>query len=376
MNVLYLTEEPITFSGTMVRGGQIHVRNVVNGLRERGHDVHLVDWNDTPERPYQHSVSPRIRYGLDPLRAAARSVAVGREVGTDVVISKTRKTYVPGLAAAQALGLPHVVHVGSSPGSTDDGLGATVDRLSVRSRLRAPHDGYFVVCDALRKELAGIGIDDDGIHGVKNAVDTGRFHPERVPTPLNSEHGDRIDAFDDGRFLLGFVGGIHSYKGLDDLTVAMDRVNGDSGVVIAGDGPDRERLERRFGNDGLFLGAVPYEQVPALYHRFDAFVLPSHTEGLPRVVLEAQATGTPVIATRVGGVPEIIDDGKTGLLVDSKSQNQLATAVETVAGDRELRSRLKQNGRDAVVNAYSWKSMYDRYERYLTEVVNRFNRNE
>jgi len=369
VNVLYLTEEPITFSGTMVRGGQIHVRNVVEGLRKRGHDVYLVDWNEASETRYQRSVSPAVRFGLDPLRTALRSVATGREMETDVVISKTRKTYLAGLVAARLLGVPHVVHVGSSPGSTDSGISGTLDRVSVRSRLRAPHDAYFVVCEALQDELADIGIDPDRIYDVKNAVDTERFHPESVPTPLAPDHGNQTDAFDDGRFLLGFIGGIHSYKGLDELAAAVDRVSDNCGVVVAGDGPDWERLERRFDDDGLFLGPVPYEQVPALYHRFDAFVLPSHTEGLPRVVLEAQATGTPVIATSVGGVPEVVEDGTTGLLCDPRSAEELAVAIEKLIDDPSLRTDLARAGREQVASSYSWSQMYDRYGQYLRRVT-------
>jgi len=368
MNVLYLTEEPISFSGTMVRGGQIHVRNVVEGLRERGHGVHLVDWNDTAEKAHHHSVPPMIRYGVDPLRTAIRSVAVGRETGSDIVVSKTRKTYLPGLVAARALGVPHVVHVGSSPKSTDGGVIGTIDTLSIRSRLRAPHDGYFVVCEALRNELTEISIDPEQIHDVKNAVDTDRFHPDRIPTSLGAKYINRIESFADGRFLLGFVGGLHPYKGLDDLADAMDRVDANCGVVIASDGPDRERLKRRFGEDGLFLGPVPYEQVPALYHHFDAFVLPSHTEGLPRVVLEAQATGIPVIATSVGGVPEVVENRMTGLLCDPRSPESLSAAINVLIDDPSIRTDLARVGRDRVAESYSWSQMYGRYEQYLRRI--------
>lgn len=371
MRILYLTEEPITFSGTMVRGGQIHVRNVIEGLREKGHDVYLLDWNDTPEKAYQRSLSPGIRYVVDPSRTTVRAVSVGREVGIDIVVSKTRKTYLPGLAAARTLGVPHVVHVGSSPESSDDGVSGTINTLSARSRLQAPHDGYFVVCEALRDELVGLGVGPKQIHDVKNAVNTDRFHPEKVPTPLDPEYEDQIDAFDDGQFILGFIGGIHSYKGLDDLAVAMDHINGDCGVVLAGDGPDRERLERRFGDDGLLLGSVPYEQVPALYHRFDAFVLPSHTEGLPRVVLEAQATGTPVIATSVGGVPEVVANGTTGLLCEPRSPAELAVAVGKLIHSPSVRTDLAQAGRERVAASYSWSRMYERYEQYLRRVASR-----
>jgi len=371
VNVLYLTEEFITFSGTMVRGGQIHVRNVVEGLRNRGHDVHLIDWSDTSEKEYQHSLSPAMKYGIDPARTAARSVLIGRQTDTDVVVSKTRKTYSPGLVAARILDVPHVVHLGSSPRSTSEGAAGRIATFSIQSRIRAPHDGYLVVCNALRDELLEIGIDPERIYDVQNAVDTDRFHPKRTPTPLDPSDRERIEAFATDRFLLGFVGGLHPYKGLDDLADALERVDTRYGVVIAGDGPERDRLERRFGEDGLFLGAVPYEQIPAFYQCLDAFVLPSHTEGLPRVVLEAQATATPVVATRVGGVPEVIVDRETGLLCAPRDPRDLATKLDQLADQRSLADCLGRNGRLAVETDLSWPRLYERYERHLREIIAR-----
>ena len=368
VNILLLTEEPISFSGTMVRGGQIHVRNVVAGLRERGHDVHLVDWNADPERPFQHSIEPRFRFVVDPFRTLRRAVTVGQDTDVDVVVSKTRKTYLPGLAAARRLGVPHVVHVGSSPDTPGGSLRDRVDDLSVVARLKAPHDGYFVVCGAIADDLEGLGVDPERVFDVKNAVDTDRFHPDPVPVELDDPYRRRIEDAGSG-FRLGFVGGLYSYKGLDDLASALEATETDCTLVAAGDGPERDRLERRLGNGAVFLGPVPYEQVPALYHRIDALVLPSHTEGLPRVVLEAQATGTPVIATRVGGVPEVVDDGATGLLVEARDPAGLAAAIDRIADDPDLRARLAEAGRRAVVESYRWGSMYGRYERFLTDLT-------
>lgn len=369
MRVLYLTEEPITFSGSMVRGGQIHVRKVVEGLRERGHDVHLIDWNSESERQYQHSIGPRSRFVVDPVRTLRRAISVGQEIDADVIVSKTRKTYLPGLLAARNLDVPHVVHVGSSPGGVGNGLLDRIDCASVVSRLKAPHHGYFVVCNAIADELAQLGVDRGQVYDVKNAVNTERFHPKRVSVELDETYRRQFDALDDG-IRLGFVGGLQPYKGLDDLAAALNKVETACQIAIAGDGPERERLEQKFGEQAAFLGAVPYEQVPAIYHRIDVLVLPSHTEGLPRVVLEAQATATPVIATRVGGLPEVVDDGETGLLVDPRTPNQLAAAIDKLGTDAAYCTRLGQNGRDAVVESYSWETMYDRYERFLEKVVN------
>jgi glycosyltransferase involved in cell wall biosynthesis len=169
--------------------------------------------------------------------------------------------------------------------------------------------------------------------------------------------------------VVGFVGGLQPAKGLDDLAAAVASANVDVSVIIAGDGPARARLERSFGDEATFLGSVPYAQVPALYHAFDLLALPSHTEGLPRVVLEAQATGTPVIATRVGGVPEAVTDGETGLLCPPRRPSDLAAALDRLGSDAAERRRLGQNGRRAVEEGFSWPDLYDRYERALTRVI-------
>lgn len=368
MRVLYLTEEPITFSGTMVRGGQIHVRNVVEGLRGRGHDVHLIDWNNNSEREFQHSIARRSRFFIDPVRTFRRAVSVGGTIGADVIVSKTRKTYLPGVFAARRLNVPHVVHVGSSPGGTGSGFSDQIERRSVITRLKAPHDGYFVVCNAIADELVQLGIRRDQIFDVRNAVDTERFNPDSIPVELDEQYQKQFDTSSD-RLLLGFVGGLQPYKGLDEFAAALDDIKAECHLVIAGDGPERTRLERAFGDRATFLGAVPYEQIPAFYRRIDVLVLPSHTEGLPRVVLEAQATATPLIATRVGGLPEVVEDGETGLLVEPRSPEQLAMAIDKLSSDAALRSQLGEDGRRAVVESYRWETMYERYEQFLQEVV-------
>lgn len=351
------------FSGEMVRGGQIHIRNVVEGLRERGHEVHIVDWKELSERTYQHSVSPMMRYGVDPLRTAVRSVSVGWKTDTDIIISKTRKTYIPGLLAARALGVPHVVHVGSSLSATDQSK--LTDMISVTLRLQAPHDAYFVVGTNIAAELRERGVPEKAIYNVSNAINVERFCPDRpvksdiVETRIHDRSGP----------LVGFVGGLHEYKGVIDLAEATERSERDFTVVFAGDGPERERLRKRLGDRAVFLGAVPYDEMPALYHALDIFVLPSHTEGIPRTILEAQAAGTPVIATHVGGVPDIVTDGESGLLCDPRSPDVFAARIEEILSDSQLYEHLVEGGRRRVVDSLSWPEMYERYERYLGRIL-------
>ena len=369
MNILYLTEEQIQFSGAMTRGGAIHVRRIVDGLRERNHQVELIDWNDHPERSYQHSLSPTLRFGLDPTRTALSAVQVGKRMEVDVILSKTRKTYLPGLIASQWLNVPHVAHIGTVPDSTTHGLIGRMNGISVSMRLRAPHDAYFVVGDSVRDVLRERGIADDKIFDVRNAVDTETFSPDKRNEEFPDQIGSALDQTEDG-FRVGFIGGLYWYKGLEHLATAVKRCESDVSVVIAGDGPERDALESQFGDNAEFLGIVPYDEVPSVYRSLDTFVLPSYTETLSRVVLEAQSSGTPVIATSVGGIPEIVTDGENGLLCPPKDAECLAEAIDRLANDSSLRTRLATNGRQSVLEAWSWDDMLDRYEKFLEDVLN------
>jgi len=366
VNILFLTEEPITFSGTMVRGGQIHVRNVIEGLRERGHNVHLVDWNENPETDFQHSIAPTLRFVIDPARTVRQAIGVGRDIDVDVVISKTRKTYIPGLVAANMLNVPHVVHIGSSLDPSVDGLLDRFDNASFVSRIRAPHDAYLVVCDAISRELQQRGINPERIYDVRNAVDTDRFCPNPDVT-LNTEVSERLNGRNEP--VLGFVGGLFDYKGVFDLAAAIDQTETEPTVVVAGDGPARERFKAELGSDGVFLGSIPYEQMPAVYAAFDALVLPSHTEGLPRVLLEAAATELPVVATNVGGVGEVVADGETGLLCPPRQPEQLAAGIDELFVERNP-TPMGEAARRKVLDEFVWAAQYDRYERVLETVIN------
>lgn len=364
MRVLYLTEEAIDFSGPLVRGGAIHVRNVVEGLRERCHDVVLVDWNGDAEGPDHHSLSPPTRFVVGPAATFRRAVAVGRRQDVDVVVSKTRKTYLPGWLAARRLGVPHVVHVGTMPEPSRDGVLPTLDNASFVARLKLPHDGYLVVCEAVGDALRERGVADGKVYTVGNAVDAERFRPDATATLPRTV----ASALPEGP-LVGYVGGLYAYKGTDDLAAAVERAGAAFSLVVVGDGPERSTLASRLDDRNVLLGAVDYEHMPALYRALDLLVVPSHTEGLPRVVLEAQASGTPVVATAVGCVPEVVDDGETGLLVPPRAPRVLADGVDRLLADPEEADRLAAAARDRVTESFAWSALYDRYEAALKSLV-------
>ena len=121
-------------------------------------------------------------------------------------------------------------------------------------------------------------------------------------------------------------------------------------------------------NDALLLlGSVQHSQVPALLNGCEIFVLPSRQEPFGIVVLEAMAAGKPVVATRVGGVPEIVTDMKDGLLVEPESPGKLAHAVKLLLSEPDLMQRLGRNGRETVKKRFSWRRVVNRYvEAYQT----------
>lgn len=144
------------------------------------------------------------------------------------------------------------------------------------------------------------------------------------------------------------VANLLRYKGHADLIEALARLEAPPRICLIGDGPEREEIRRQIGAHGLthvvgLAGTVPSARDALPGYQFA--VLPSHTEGLPNAVLEAMAAGLPVIATAVGGVPEIVTDGRTGLLVRPHAPDELAMAIARLSADPRLRSRLGAAGR-------------------------------
>ncbi|MGH3065067.1 MAG: glycosyltransferase, partial [Gaiellaceae bacterium] len=175
----------------------------------------------------------------------------------------------------------------------------------------------------------------------------------------------------DGR-VLAFAGRLGPQKALG---VAFDAVAAVPGVtlVVAGDGPDRRSLERRAAELGLearvrFLGSVSREDVLRLFRAADASVLSSAWENFPHAVVEALAVGCPVIATAVGGVPEVVRDGENGLLVSPNDAAALAAAIRGFFDDDELRGRLA-DATAGSVSGYTEEAVFTRIEAELARAV-------
>ena len=143
-------------------------------------------------------------------------------------------------------------------------------------------------------------------------------------------------------------------------------------LTFAGDGPDRAALEARAAELGLgdavrFAGSVGQDRILELYEQADVFCLPSFAEGIPVVLMEAMSTGLPVVTTQIMGIPELVRDGETGLLVAPGDVGALAAALGRLAGDAALRDRLGRAGREHVREHFDIAGAVAAMERVMLE---------
>jgi glycosyltransferase involved in cell wall biosynthesis len=199
-------------------------------------------------------------------------------------------------------------------------------------------------------------------------VDTERFSPGPKSADLVRKH-------DLGDFTILFVGRLTEDKGLADLIDAL-RLLKISGMrfraLIVGTGDQEADLERRvaeagLGDDVTFVGGVSSDGLPEYYNTADVFVGPSIVgprgwqEAVGLVFVEALSTGLPVISTRTGGIPDVVQDGVTGFLVDQRSPEQIADRLRRLHEDRAVLARMGERARDTVEQRFSWTTVTRRY---------------
>jgi glycosyltransferase involved in cell wall biosynthesis len=176
-------------------------------------------------------------------------------------------------------------------------------------------------------------------------------------------------------FVVGWVGRMTAIKRVPDILLAFRRLR-DRGVnarlCLVGDGPDREEVEQRAHDLGvarntLFVG---YQRdVAAYYSFFDAFVLASANEGTPVVAIESLAAARPVVATRVGGTSDVVEDGADGMLVPVGDVEAIASALEALAADPGLRRRYGAHGRERVIPRYRVERLVEDVDALYRELL-------
>ncbi|MGH2933913.1 MAG: glycosyltransferase family 4 protein [Gaiellaceae bacterium] len=357
-----------------VGGPASHAPEVAAFLRERGHGVEVVTTAASapaPEAFPVHWISRSLPKGLLHARAALDIRACAARA--DVVY--TTGMFGRSFAGATLARRPYVVKLTADPaferarrrgmvaGDADafqqDSHGSRIAllRLARDAELRrAAH--VFCPSGYLRGLTVSWGVPADRVTVLPNP------YPPLPELPPREELRARFGM--DGP-TLAFAGRLGPQKSLDVALAAIDAVDGVT-FVVAGDGGERDRLEALAGPRVRFLGPLPRERVLELFRAADASLLSSSWENFPHAVVEALAVGTPVLATRVGGVAEVVRDGENGLLVEPGDADALAAIVRRYFADDALRGRLRSAATESV-RGYDRETIFGRLERVLQETA-------
>lgn len=301
-------------------------------LRERGVPVLQMD---------MHSF-----IGPDPLRALLRLRSYVQTHGIRLAHTFDHPMNVFGVPAARLLRVPVVLSSQRSHRSLIPPKYLRAIRFSDRLA-----DGVVVNCNFVRDHLVSdYGVPARKIHVCYNALDTSRFHPAARRHPPQLEGA---------RLVIGVVCVLRAIKGLSTLVDAFARLyHEDAGLrlLIVGSGPERERLEAQARDAGAIAGCVFHESasdVAGWLHAIDVFVLPSLSEALSNSLMEAMASGCCAVASRVGGNPELVEHGETGLLFEAGDAQSLAAQLRSVCSDEGLRERLADAGSRFVADRFA-----------------------
>ena len=359
-----------------VGGPASHAPEVAAELLARGHDVEVVTnaaAAPAPERYRVHWVPRGLPRGVRHVRAALLITQRARRA--DVV-------YSTGMVGRSALGTmlarkPIVQKLTSDPtyersiryGMYGGGLDTFQDARGLRLRvLRAARNfalrratRILIPSESLRELALGWGIPSERITVLPNPVEAPTSLDDRAV--LRRRHGI------DGPTIV-FAGRLSVQKAVDVALEAMTRVERVD-LLLAGDGPDAEKLRERSRDLGLdgrarFLGPQPRRTVFELLRAADAVVLSSKWENFPHVLVEALAVGTPVLSTDAGGVPEIVRDGENGLLVPTGDPDALAAAITRYFADADLQQRLRAAATGSV-ERFAPDRIYTRLEQILRD---------
>jgi len=272
------------------------------------------------------------------------------------------------IAARKLFGIPVVATVHGSGLSSDvlrlkrRFLGKT--RLKILCREIA---AFCVISAVIDRELATEGVPVQKRISIPNGVDTGRFAP--LAPAQKKALRSRLALPAEARIVI-FVGRLAPEKRVDLLTGIWRSVRQAvprALLLILGSGPEEAGLKQRAGDGILFLGSQP--DVTPYLQAADLFVLPSAAEGLSLALLEALACGLPVIATSVGGNPEVIRHLETGWLTPPDDPPALTEAIVTLLGDEKLQSKLREKARAHAVQNYSLIKMADRLVDFYRQVL-------
>ncbi|WP_327186365.1 glycogen synthase [Streptomyces sp. NBC_01334] len=380
MRVGLLTRE---YPPDVYGGAGVHVEFLARELR-RLVDLDVHCWGEgRTEGVQRHRPWSALDGANDALRTFSVDLAMAAALeGRELVHSHTWYANLAGHLAKELYGVPHVVTAHSleplRPWKAEQlGGGYALSSWAERTAVEAA-DAVIAVSAAMREDILACypTLAPDRVHVVHNGIDTALYRPDHGTDALT-----RIGLDPDRPFVL-FVGRITRQKGVPHLLRAVRDIDPAAQVVLCAGAPDTPEIDQEFRD--LFAGLsrardgvhwipkmLPRPEVIQLLTHAAVFVCPSVYEPLGIVNLEAMACGTPVVASRVGGIPEVVEDGVTGTLVevDDDFEAGLARALDAVLGDPAAGRRMGEAGRARAVGEFGWDAVARRTVGLYEEIV-------
>ncbi|MFE5754793.1 glycogen synthase [Streptomyces massasporeus] len=380
MRVGLLTRE---YPPDVYGGAGVHVEFLARELRPLVDlDVHC--WGEgRADGVQRHRPWSALDGANDALRTFSVDLAMAAALeGRELVHSHTWYANLGGHLAKMLYGIPHVMTAHSleplRPWKAEQlGGGYELSSWAERTAIEGA-DAVVAVSAAMREDILGCypALDPERVHVVHNGIDTTLYRPDHGTDAL-----ERI-GLDRSRPYVLFVGRITRQKGVPHLLRAVRDIDPAAQVVLCAGAPDTPEIDQEFRElfgelsgvrDGVFWipKMLPRPEVIQLLTHAALFVCPSVYEPLGIVNLEAMACGTPVVASAVGGIPEVVDDGTTGLLVQPGDAFEagLARAMDTVLGDQDAARRMGEAGRERAVGEFGWDAVARRTVRLYEEIV-------
>ena len=356
-------------------GAGVHVTELTRFMRDIVEvDVHCMGAPRDAAGVYVHGVDPALAEANGAMKTLSTGLRMAdAAAGLDVVHSHTWYAGLGGHLAGQLHEIPHVVTAHSlepdRPWKREQlGGGYNVSSWSEKNAFEYA-DAVIAVSAGMKEAVlrAYPRIDDTKVHTVLNGIDPEKWYPDSGT--IAEELGVNPD-----KPVVAFVGRITRQKGVAHLLKAAQSFDEDIQLILCAGAPDTKEIaaeteglveKLKASRDGVFWiqEMMPPEKVREVYSLADVFVCPSIYEPLGIVNLEAMACETAVVASRAGGIPEVVVDGETGVLVDYDADDTagfeaaLAEAVNAVAGDAERAAALGAAGLTRAKTDFSWATI-------------------